>query len=573
MKKKMMALLLAGSMTALLFTGCGTYTDSPKSNNDAAEDTNTADNNKDVQSDEGATDKEMADTLNIAGSVAITMNQFLSQASNDFDIFYLTMSTLIRLYDGKIEMDAAEDYTISEDGLTYTFTLRDGLTYSDGTPITSADFAYAFKQLISPDSGSANVYLYLGVVGARDYNMGEGDWESVGIDCPDDKTIVLTLEQKDGSFINVLANYGFYPITEEFVSQWGDSLGTSPESILYSGPYILTEWTVDTSMTLEKNDSWWNAENEFPMKTVNILQIDSDNTEVSMFENGEADIISVLNPDYASTVSDYVDTYVGNTEMLLWMNESGKSDATAKLMKNENFRKALTYALDRETICPAVNAGFIGTNRAVSANYPGISDYYVNEYAVDTSPVKGDAGEAVKYLNAAMEELGYSDVSELPEVAYVSFERADIKLLGETVTDAWKQVLGIDNITFTQYPIGAAIQQFYTGDYDIFMISVGCTVSPTDTIKGFEPGGDYSFFTTAWDTDIIDLLSEVNALEFQSDEYFKKVAELETVFLNEYAIVPLYNQTFYYALSDKVEGFVEPGVSFAYQINHLTVSK
>ena len=566
MKKKIMALLMAGSMCVLMLAGCSTYTDDATSSGSAT--TPAADSTQGE-----STETVVSDTVNIAGGVAITMNEFASQASNDYDIFYLTMSSLVRYYGGKVEMDAAESYDISEDGLTYTFHLRNGLTYSDGTPITSKDFEYAFKKLIGPDSGSAACTSYYGVAGAMEYNTGAGEWDSVGFKCPDESTVEFTLLKADGSFLNNLAINAFYPITQEFVEKWGDSLGSSPESVLCSGPYSLTEWTVDTSMSLVKNDKWWNSANEFPTKNVNIIQIDSPNTKVSMFENGEVDIISSVDANYSATISDKVASYVGNTEMLLWMNESGKNEDTAKLMGNENFRKALTYALDRDAISSAVSAGFVGTNRTVSSNYPGTSDTYVNDYPIEACPVAGDADKAKEYLNAALKELGYNDVSELPEITYVTFERDDMKLLGETLVDSWKQVLGIDSITFAQYPIATAIQQFYTGEYDIFMISVGCTVSPLDIIKGFAPEGDYGFFSAGWKTDITGLLAETNSLEFQSDEYFKKVAELETTFLNEYSIVPLYNQTFYYALGEGVENFVEPGIAFNYQLNQLKVTK
>lgn len=566
MKKKIMALLLVGSMCFLMLTGCNTYTDDKTSSGSTP--TPAADGSQGE-----STETAVSDTVNIAGGVAITMNEFASQASNDYDLFYLTMSSLVRYYGGKVEMDAAESYDVSEDGLTYTFHLRKGLTYSDGTPITSKDFAYAFQKFIGPDSGSAAASSYYSVAGAMEYSTGAGKWEDVGFACPDDATVVFTLSKADGAFLNSLAINAFYPITSAFVDKWGDSLGSSPESVLCSGPYTLTEWTVNTSMSLVKNDKWWNSANEFPTKNVNIVQIDSPNTKVSMFENGEVDIISSVDANYSATISDQIASYVGNTEMLLWMNEAGKDETSAKLMGNENFRKALTYALDRDAISSAVSAGFVGTNRAVSSNYPGISDTYVKEYPIEACPVTGDAAKAKEYLAAALKELGYKDVSELPAITYITFERDDMKLLGETLVDSWKQVLGISSITFAQYPIGTAIQQFYTGDYDIFMISVGCTVSPLDIIKGFAPEGDYGFFTAGWKTDIAAPLKEANSYEFQSDEYFKKVAELETAFLNEYAIVPLYNQTFYYALRDGVEGYVEPGIAYNYQLNQLKVSK
>lgn len=578
MRKKIMALLIAGCMSVVMLTGCSTYkndnttpTTAPTAApGTAATTTPAADNTSTAQ---------ISDTVNILGGVAVTMNEFASQASNDYDFFYLTQSSLVRYYAGKVEMDAAESNDVSTDGLTYTFHLRQGLTYSDGTPITSADFAYAFQKFVGPDSGSAECSAYYEVVGVQDYNTKnddgttKGTWDAVGFKTPDANTVVFTLTKPDGAFLNNLAINAFYPITQQFAEKYGDTLGSSADTVLCSGPYILKDWTVNTSMSLVKNDKWWNAATEFPTKNVNVQAIDNANTKVSMFQNGQADIISSVDPNYVSTLGDQVKSYVGNTEMLLWMNEAGNNSESAKLMGNENFRKALTFALDRNTICSAVSAGFVGTNRAVSSNYPGTTSTYVNDYPIDACPVQGDAAQAKDFLKAAMDELGYTDVSQLPQLTYVTFERDDMKLLGETLVDSWKQVLGISNIQFTSYPIGTAIQQFYGGKYDIFMISVGCTISPTDIMKGFASDSDYGFFVTNWKTNVSDLLKAADALPFQSDDYFKKVADLETAFLNEYSIVPLYNQTFFYALGDGVQGFVEPGIAFQYQLNHLTVSK
>lgn len=554
MKKKLLAMLLISCMTVATLAGCGTY-------------------QKDSSTSSDQEDGEDVTTLNVGAGTALTLNQFTSQASNDADAMYLLMSSLFRYYDGTAENDACESYEVSTDELTYTFHLRDGLTYSDGTAVTAGDFEYAMEAYIKPDSGAANAYNYFIIKGATEYNAGEGTLEDVGIVASDDQTLEITLAKANSAFINILAVYPVYPATKDFVEKWGDEYGTSPESTQYSGPYTLTEYTVDTSMTFAKNDTWWNAEDEFPMKTINVLQIDSANTKVSMFENGELDIVGSVDTNYVDTLGEAVSNYESSTEMFLWMKEKGTSDEATACLDNDNFRKALTYALDRETIGSAVSAGFVGTNRAVSSNYPGTDGKYIDDYAIDTCPVEGDPELAKEYLAKALEELGYSDVSELPDMSYISFERDDMKLLGETIVDTWKQVLGITSIQFTQYPIATAIQNFYAGDYDFFMISLGCSVSPTDIIQSFTPTGDYGFFTENWETDITDLLADANAETFQSKEYFEKVAATEEALLNEYSFVPLYNQTIYYALADGIEGYVEPGTVFNFQFNHLTYTK
>lgn len=571
MKKRLLALLLICSMTAVMITGCATYT--KDGTEEAASSAEASSAPADTGETSAETTKNAVTTLNVSAGTAVTLNEFTSQASNDYDSLYLLMSSLFRYYDGTVENDACETYELSEDKLTYTFHLRQGLTYSNGTVITAKDFAYALQKFISPDSGSAFASYYLGIKGAADFNAGNADWDAVGVTCPDDSTLVINLAEEDSSFLNLLAIYPFYPITEEFATAKGDTLGTSPDTILCSGPYTVSEWTVDTSMTFVKNKNWWNSDNEFPMETINLMDIESANTEVSMFQNGELDVISSVDSNYVSTISDNVKSYESSTEMFLWMKEAGTSEEATKCLDNDNFRKALTYALDREAIGAAVNTGFIGTNRAVSSNYPGTNGKYIDEYPIDTCPIQGDTALAVDYLNKALKELGYSDVSELPQMNYITFERDDMKLLGETIIDTWKQVLGITTINFAQYPISTAIQQFYTGDYDLFMISLGCSIRPTEVIECFTPDGDYGFFTQNWATDITEQLADANAKEFQSDDYFKGVAAAEQSLLNEYSLVPLYNQTMYYALADGVEGFVEPGTVFQFQFNHLSYTK
>ncbi len=483
------------------------------------------------------------------------------------------MSSLFRYYDGEVENDACETYDISDDGLIYTFHLREGLTYQDNTAVTANDFAYAMKKFIAADSGASNATNYFGIKGALAYNSGEGSEDEVGIKAIDEKTLEITLEAPNAAFVNVLTIYPVYPVTQEFVEKWGETYGTTPESTLCSGPYTLKEYTVDTSMTFEKNNNWWNATDEFPMQTINVLKIASANTMVSMFQNGELDVVSQVDTNYIDTLGEVVKNYESNTEMFLWIKETGTSDEATKCLGNENFRKALTYALDREALGSAVSKGYVGTNRAISSNYPGTSGKYIEDYSVDTAPIQGDAELAKEYFDKALEELGYSDATQLPAMTYISFERADMKLLGEAIVDTWKQVLGITTIQFTQYPIATAIQSFYKGEYDFFMISLGCSVSPTDVMDTFTANGDYGFFAQNWGIDLESLLADANQEEFQSDAYFKKVASAEEAFLNEYSIVPLYNQTTYYAVADGVDGYVEPGTAFMFQFNHLNFKK
>lgn len=132
----------------------------------------------------------------------------------------------------------------------------------------------------------------------------------------------------------------------------------------------------------------------------------------------------------------------------------------------------------------AVNPGYKAYNRLVDSNFAGPDGgKFVDEYPVETVPLSGDVDKAKEYLAAAMEELGYSDVSQLPQLELITWDTSEQKLLLETIIDQWKQNLGLENIQLTQYVIGTAIGSFYDLSYDLFAITWETDVLPTDIMR------------------------------------------------------------------------------------------
>ena len=330
--KKRIALLLTGVMLLGLLSGCNTY-QSDDSASSAGSTSNTAD--------------EVSADFTMAYNGVVTLNPIMSQSSNDFNLFYLTQIQLVRFYGDELQYDAAESYEVSDDYTVYTFHLRDGLKWSDGQALTAHDFEYGAYCLLNPDMGSPAAYSWFAIKNASAYNSREiTDWAEVGVKALDDLTLEITLERPLNSFDRTIAVRGLYPLRQDFVEQVGSQqLGSSPETMLFSGPYTITDWVLESSMELKKNDLYWDSANSFPTQNLHFIEVEDDNTKVAMFENGEVDAIEQISSQYFDHLNEYLTSFVGGGIMFLWINQQGTSPETAALLSNQNFRQALNLSL------------------------------------------------------------------------------------------------------------------------------------------------------------------------------------------------------------------------------------
>lgn len=562
--KKRLALLLAGTMLLGALAGCSTYQDSGTSASPSP--------SSSASGDSDATG--ISDDFTMAYNGVVTLNPIMSQSSNDFNVFYLTQIQLVRYYGDELQYDAAESYDVSDDYTVYTFHLRDGLQWSDGEPLTAHDFEYGAYCLLNPDMGSPAAYSWFAIKNASAYNSREvTDWADVGVKALDDTTLEITLEYPLNTFDRTIAVKGLYPLRQDFVESVGsEQLGSSVDTMLFSGPYVITDWVLENSMELTKNDLYWDSANSFPTKNLHFVEVDDDNTKVAMFENGEVDAIEQVSSQYFDHLSDYLQSYVGGGIMFLWINQQGTSPETAALLSNQNFRQALNYGFDRASTVTAVNRFYNPYNRLVDSNFTGPNGgKFVDEYPVDTVPLSGDVDKAKEYLALAMEELGYSDVSELPQLQLITWDASEQRLLLETIIDQWKQNLGLENIQLTQYVIGTAIGSFYDLSYDLFCITWETDVLPTDIMEAMATGGEVNY--GIWSDPAFDELVQQAVSEMDAETQAELTAQAEQIFLDDAAILPLYENGVTSAVQSYVEGFQMTAISSGYQFNQLVVHK
>lgn len=529
-----------------------------------------------------------SDTINLMISAEpVTLNVLESQSNLDEYVFYLTSAMLYRSVDTELVPELCDTMEVSEDGTTYTYTLKEA-KYSDGTAVTAADFVY---YMVKRYLTSENCSRFVG--GADTYNGGLETCE--GIYAEDDRTFVVKLVEPITTFDGKLE---IYPVNQAYVEGKGDSYGGTPADLQYSGPYILDDWTVGTSLTLHKNPDYISAAELFPLEHVNLYYSGDASSLYSRYAGGDVDVVVSINDTVVEAFGvDNCYRYSSGNMYGIEFNTTGftytegdgfvsRGEEVTALMQNENFRKALCFALDREAICGAISPSALPTNRYVDSGIKGTGETpYVEEFALtDVAPLSGDAEAAKEYLAKALEELGYGDVSELPAIRFLTFENIQQKTMAETFVSQWKEILGIENIEINLQPIQSAIMSMVYMDYDLYlqqlelnpdnmvdMLAYWETAGTVSDPAGFQAGGAPAQVASMHADAEFDALVESIYRNFDDASRLADMAKAEQMLYSAYVYFPIQAGGGYAITQDYVHDFVNPHVEGGYGLAHTTV--
>ena len=257
---------------------------------------------------------------------------------------------ILNLYDGLvrdtqegIKMASAESYTTSANAegvedTVYTFTLRDGLKWSDGEPVTAHDYEYAWKRACSPEMASPYAFLMTDYIkGAYEYFSGEGTADDVAVKALDDKTLQVELKQPTAYFLNLVGWFTYMPCREDMAST-GEGWEKDPAKCVTNGAFTLEEYQVGSHILLKKNENYWNADS-VELAGVKVLFITDATTSLQGYQAGEINVTSILpgeevprllaeDPNFSS------DPALGTTYFMFNMD--------ADVVNDLNVRKALT---------------------------------------------------------------------------------------------------------------------------------------------------------------------------------------------------------------------------------------
>ena len=391
------------------------------------------------------------------------MNPILQTYSNEFSIDRHMFDNLVKVSpeDNSVIPAAAESWEVSEDGLTWTFHIRPGQKWVNSkgevvADVTANDFVFGWRELLNPVNAAEYGYYgeafkngkaYIDYVNAEDKTgLAEVTMDDIGIRAADDLTLVCELETYLPYFLDYVKFEVMAPIYEPFYKEVGaENYGTSPETLLYNGPFYMTEWVLENRITVLKNPNWWNAEN-VEVEKINFVKYTDNDTRLNAFMAGELDEFDMTGEQRALLANDGYQaiSYPSGYSYIFWVNTTDYGD-----MRSKSLRKAISAALDRQQIIDVVYQNNNVVSSCFTFGINGVAHPTFGEAVVEANGggmynPHADVELAKSYLPAALEELGYTDASQINVTLMTSDNDSRIKRVSEVVQEQVRKALGVE---------------------------------------------------------------------------------------------------------------------------------
>jgi oligopeptide transport system substrate-binding protein len=484
----------------------------------------------DKQGDSGKMDAEQV--LNLPFTAEIPSLD-ISKTSDDvaFTVLGQINEGLTRLdKDGKAVGAVAEKWDISQDGLTYTFHLRD-TKWANGEPVTAKDFEYSWMRSLNPDTASPYAFMVGWIKGGSAYNAGKGPKDAVGIKAIDDKTLEVKLDHPVPFFAEQMAFPIFFPQNQKFVESKGDKYAAEAENLLANGPFKMTKWKHEESSTLEKNDQYYDAA-KVKLKTINFLIVKDSAAAVNLYEAGQLDRTTGL-------VREQVDTYKNSAEFGTEPElTSGyvMYNQRVKALTNAKVRQALTWAIDADAYVDIVYHN--GTKPGTGLVPFGISNGQGGEFRTDNGDLVGRKDNAAKAKAALKEGLTELGLTEFPVINLVADDGDVGRKSSEFVQEQWRTNLGI-KVNVEAVPFKLRLQRARAHDFDLLMAVWGADYNDPMTYLDLFMS-DSSFNYGNWKNDQYDALVKKAQVESDKKKRIDYMKDAEKLLMKEMPIGPTF---------------------------------
>ncbi|MCR4831257.1 MAG: peptide ABC transporter substrate-binding protein [Pseudobutyrivibrio sp.] len=515
MKKRIIAFVLAATMVAGM-TGCGS-----KSSDSASQ---------------GAAGAATSTDLNVM--IETGVESLDPQQATDGTSF----EVIADYTDGLMQMDAdgnpinaiAESYEISEDGCTYTFKLRDDANWSNGKPVTAADFVFAWQRAVDPEVASEYAYMLSDIgqiVNAEEIIAGEKDKSELGVKAVDDKTLEVQLNVPVSYFLSLMYFPTFYPVNEEFFTECGDTFATSPETTLSNGAFVLDDYEpAATAFHLTKNEDYYDA-SKVSLTGLDYQVIQDSQTALMSYQSNTLDI-TLVNGDQVEQVSADPEFNTIGAGYLWYVSPNIKD---VKELQNLNIRLALTNAINRENVTSQLNDGSLPTYTAVprdfSADFSADQDKF-GAYCAD------DATAAAKYWEAGLKELGVDSITLEMKVD----DDDAPKKVATVLKSEWEETLPGLTVDIVTEPKKQRVQDLQEGEFELGLTRWGPDYDDPMTYLGMwvtDCANNYGF----WSNEEYDsIIAECTTGELctELDARRERLYDAEQLVMEDAVIFPIY---------------------------------
>ncbi len=457
----------------------------------------------------------------------------------------------------------AESYTVSDDGLVWTFTMRDGLKWSDGSDLTAKDFEYSFKRLAAPDTAAPYAETVVGMIDGYADATGnpdaggnmttEPDFDALNVVASEDgKTLTVTLSYPCAYFDKLAAFAAMSPVQQATVEANGDAWCTEPDTYICNGPYYISDWVPSERLVLTKNPNYvggWDS-SKIVSDTITLLLLEDSSASYAAYNSGEAQLVKDVPTDEIPSLTKaedggdfYVDTILGTYYISLNDQKEPFNDV--------NVRKALSLAIDRDYVANTIMQGTY--TPAYNLVGPGIVDengmFYDNANGGKTY-ISEDYEANLEAAKQALADAGYPNGEGFPTIEYSTNDAGYHTPVAEYLQQAWGE-LGITvNINKVEWASFTPLRR--AGDYD---------ASRNGWVMDYnDPSNMLELFTTSngnndgkYSSADFDAAIEASKVADKS-VHFQKLHEAEDILMNDYACIPIAYYNDFWLQSPSLKG-------------------
>lgn len=437
----------------------------------------------------------------------------------------------------------AERWDISPDGLTYTFFLR-AAKWSDGTPITAADFVSSYRRMLTPALGAEYANLFYVLQGAEAFHKGTlKNFSEVGVTAVNARTLRLTLEHPAPYFLALLTHWAWVPVPLATIEKTGAAdqranPWTRPDHMVSNGPFTLKKWRPNQSIVVEKSPTYWDAA-QVRLAAIHFYPIDSLDAEERAFRSGQLHVTDALpagkidayrrDAPQLLRIDPYLDTYFYRFNL------------ARPFLNDARIRRALALSVDRDAIVEKILRG--GQRAAHAFTPPGTAGY------TSTASIPTDFATA----RALLKEAGYEGGKGLPQLELLYNNSENHRLIAEAIQEMWRRELGVE-VRLVNQENKAVLAARRAGDFQILRSNwIGDYLDPAAFLEIFrsDSGNNY----TGWANPDYDAALFAAARTSDPSARLALFQKAEALLLEAAPIIPIYHYTHVFLLQPSVKGW------------------
>ncbi|MGF2080798.1 peptide ABC transporter substrate-binding protein [Enterococcus casseliflavus] len=530
----------------------------------------------------GGTNSSSNDTAASGDSSAeqvfnVVVSQEMPSADLSLATDTISFSALNNVYEGLYRLDAdstpqpagaAEAAEVSEDGLTYKIKLREDAKWSNGDPVTAADYVYGWQRTVKPETASEYAYLFSPVKNADAITAGDTDPSELGIKAVGDYELEITLAKATPYFDYLLAFPSFFPQNQKVVEENGDQYASTSDNAVYNGPFVLTGFDgpgTDTEWAYEKNDQYWDKDT-VKLQMINVSVVKESSTALNLFQDGQADDV-ILTGELAQQMAND-EAFVSQPEATTSYLELNQRDEDSPF-RNENLRKAISYAIDRDALVTSIlGDGSIASTGLVPEGMTFSPGDHTDFTEAAGSVIEYNEEQAKEHWEKAKEELGIDSL----EFDILASDTDSTKKIIEYLQDTIEKTLDGVKVTLSPVPFSVRLDRSNAGDFDTVMGGWGADYADASSFTDlFTTGNSYN--RGQWSNEEYDAAVEAAGTTNANDpdKRWEDLVNAEKIIMNEQGVIPVYQKAEAHLRATKVKGVVAHAAGAQYDYKWTSI--